>query len=122
MHGNWRKLIRPRKIEFSENETTATYGKFVAVPLERGFGITIGNSLRRILLSSLQGAAFTGVKFDGVLHEFSTIPGVSEDVTDIILNLKQVKMCLHEGEETTISINANKEGVVTAGDLIVLLE
>jgi DNA-directed RNA polymerase subunit alpha len=119
MHGNWRKLIRPRKIEFSENETTATYGKFVAVPLERGFGITIGNSLRRILLSSLQGAAFTGVKFDGVLHEFSTIPGVSEDVTDIILNLKQVKMCLHEGEETTISINANKEGVVTAGDLIV---
>jgi DNA-directed RNA polymerase subunit alpha len=84
---NWRALIKPRRIE-RDGKSDATYGKFVVRPLERGFGITLGNSLRRVLLSSLQGAAVTSVKIEGVLHEFSSIPGVIEDVTDIILNIK----------------------------------
>lgn len=89
IYANWRNLIKPRRIE-RDHRSTATYGKFVARPLERGFGITIGNSLRRVLLSSLQGAAITWVRIDGVLHEFSSIPNVIEDVTDIVLNLKGV--------------------------------
>jgi DNA-directed RNA polymerase subunit alpha len=84
---NWRALIKPRRIERDER-SSPTYGKFVVRPLERGFGITLGNALRRVLLSSLQGAAVTNVKIEGVLHEFSSIPGVIEDVTDIILNIK----------------------------------
>nr|AKQ00968.1 DNA-directed RNA polymerase subunit alpha, DNA-directed RNA polymerase subunit alpha [uncultured delta proteobacterium Rifle_16ft_4_minimus_12842] len=90
MQKNWRDLIKPKKLEVDKDTLTLTYGKFVAEPLERGFGVTIGNALRRILLSSLQGAAITSVKIDGVLHEFSSVPGVKEDVSDIILNLKQV--------------------------------
>src|SRR3990167_7427127 len=107
MYRNWRNVIRPRGLEFDEKEVTTTYGKFVASPLERGFGLTLGNALRRILLSSLQGAAVTSVKFDGVLHEFSTIPGVLEDVTDIILNLKQLKLKLHGGDEEIIRLDAS---------------
>ena len=95
MQKNWRDLIKPKKLEVDKETLTNTYGKFVAEPLERGFGVTIGNSLRRILLSSLQGAAITNVKIDGVLHEFSSVPGVKEDVSDIILNLKQVKLRIH---------------------------
>ena len=87
---NWRELIRPKTIVVDEDSRTDTYGKFVCEPLERGFGITVGNSLRRILLSSLQGAAIVSVSFDDVVHEFTTIPGVIEDVTDVILNLKEV--------------------------------
>ena len=89
IYANWRNLIKPKVVE-RDPRSNDTYGKFVAKPLERGFGITIGNSLRRVLLSSLQGAAITTVEIEGVLHEFSSVPGVVEDVTDIILNFKQV--------------------------------
>jgi len=115
---NWRDLIKP-KVEVDSDSLSPTYGKFVVEPLERGFGITIGNSLRRILLSSLQGAAITAVRIKDVLHEFSTIPGVREDVTDIVLNLKEVRVKLHDGTQETARIEARGERVVTAGDLIV---
>lgn len=99
-------------------ERTETYGRFTVGPLERGYGITLGNSLRRILLSSLPGAAVTAVKIDGVLHEFSTIPGVVEDTTDIILNLKELLLKLHTDEPVTVRIEAEGEGEITAGDII----
>lgn len=118
MQKNWRDLIKPKKIEVDKDTLTNIYGKFVAEPLERGFGITIGNSLRRILLSSLQGAAIVSIKFNGVLHEFSSIPGVKEDVADIILNLKQVRIKLHDQGPKTIRIKASGEGEVKAGDII----
>ncbi|MFO7783984.1 MAG: DNA-directed RNA polymerase subunit alpha [Thermodesulfobacteriota bacterium] len=114
---NWRELIRPKAIVIDEDSHTDTYGKFVCEPLERGFGITIGNSLRRILLSSLQGAAITSVRIEDVAHEFTTAPGVLEDVTDIILNLKEVKLKLIDVEEAVISLSANGEGVVKAKDI-----
>ncbi len=114
---NWRDLIKPKKLEAEDKNLTPLYGKFVAEPFERGFGITIGNSLRRILLSSLQGAAITAVKIKGVLHEFSTLPGVREDVTDIILNLKEVRLRLNDGTTDTARIEAKGEGLVTAGDV-----
>ncbi len=110
-------MIKPKRIEIDQENNTSTYGKFVCEPLERGFGITIGNSLRRILLSSLQGAAIVSVKFDGVVHEFSSIPGVLEDVTDIILNLKEIKLKALDVEEAVIHISREGEGVVTAGDI-----
>ncbi|OIQ59033.1 DNA-directed RNA polymerase subunit alpha [Moorella thermoacetica] len=94
------------------------YGRFVVEPLERGYGITLGNSLRRMLLSSLPGAAVTSVKIEGVLHEFSTIPGVVEDTTDIILNIKSLALKLHSDEPRVIRIEAEDEGVITAGDII----
>ncbi|HHV61711.1 MAG TPA: DNA-directed RNA polymerase subunit alpha [Firmicutes bacterium] len=99
-------------------ELTDKYGKFVVEPLERGYGITLGNSLRRVLLSSLPGAAVTSVKIDGVLHEFSTIPGVLEDTTDIILNLKELLLRLHVDEPKVIRVEAEGEGEVTAADII----
>ena len=95
-----------------------SYGKFVCEPLERGYGMTIGNSLRRILLSSLPGAAITSVKIEGVLHEFSSIPNVVEDVPEIIVNLKCVRLKMHENEVKTIKIDFNGEGEVKAGDII----
>lgn len=110
--------IEKPKIECVERSEDNRYGKFVVEPLERGYGITLGNSLRRILLSSLPGAAVTSVKIDGVLHEFSTIPGVLEDVTDIILNLKSLSVKLHCDEPKVVRIDAEGEGVVTAGDII----
>ena len=88
MYMNWQQMIRPEKVQV---ESGPSYGKFVCEPLERGFGITIGNALRRIILSSLYGAAIVSVKFDDVMHEFSVIPGVMEDVSEIILNLKEVR-------------------------------
>src|SRR5499426_4462233 len=91
---NWRELIKPKRLEVDEKSLTPTYGKFVGEPFERGFGTTIGNAIRRVLLSSLQGAAITALKIDGVLHEFATLPGVREDVTDIVLNLKEVRLKL----------------------------
>ncbi len=109
-------LIRPKKLEFEKETLTPTYGKFTAEPFERGFGITIGNSLRRVLLSSLQGAAITSVKIDGVLHEFSTIPGVKEDVTEIILNLKEVRLKLHTEGPKTIRAKAEGPKILKAGD------
>ena len=114
---NWRELIKPKRVEIDQGSSTNLYGKFTCEPLERGFGITIGNALRRILLSSLQGAAIVSVKFDGVLHEFSTVPGVFEDVTDIILNLKEVKLKIVDAEEAVIHISQEGEGKVTAGDI-----
>jgi len=117
MQRNWRELIRPRSVVVDETSLTDRYGKFVAEPFERGFGTTVGNSLRRVLLSSIRGAAVTAVKIDGVLHEFSTIPEVVEDVSEICLNLKGVDLRM-EGEEPR-KIHARFEGerVVTAGDV-----
>lgn len=114
---NWRDLIRPRALKVDQETLTDSYGKFVAEPLERGFGTTIGNSLRRILLSSLQGAAFTSVKIDGVEHEFTTIPEVAEDVTDVVLNLKEVVLRTHSNEPKTLVLEATGPKVVTAGDI-----
>ena len=114
---NWRELIKPRSIVMEDENHSSFYGKFVCEPLERGFGITIGNSLRRILLSSLQGAAIVSVKFDNVVHEFSSIPGVMEDVTEIILNLKELNIRLIDVEEAVITLSVEGEGLVTAGDI-----
>ncbi len=105
-------------IECLETDEKRNYSKFVCEPLERGYGMTIGNSLRRILLSSLPGAAITSVKIDGVVHEFSTIPGVVEDVPEIIVNLKCVRLKMHEMEDKSISIDFKGPGEVTAGDII----
>jgi DNA-directed RNA polymerase subunit alpha len=105
-------------MDAEESTHTPFYGKFVCEPLERGFGVTLGNALRRVLLSSLQGAAITSVKIQGVLHEFSTIPGVKEDVTDLMLNLKKVQLRLHTREPKDLRIEAQGEGEVRAGDII----
>ncbi len=118
MYRNWRDLIKPKKLQVEAESYTSTYGKFYAEPLERGFGTTLGNSLRRLLLSSLQGAAIASVRIKGVLHEFSSIPCVTEDVTDIILNLKGVRLKLHGTEPKTVRIIYKGEGMVKAGDII----
>lgn len=117
MQRNWRELIKPKRLEIETNGRPDTYAKFVCEPLERGFGTTLGNAIRRILLSSLQGAAITSVKIDGVLHEFSTIPGVIEDVTDIILNLKEVRFKMHGEGTRHLIIEKVGEGAVLAGDI-----
>ncbi|WP_018131309.1 DNA-directed RNA polymerase subunit alpha [Effusibacillus pohliae] len=109
--------IEKPKIEAVEINPEGTYGKFVVEPLERGYGTTLGNSLRRILLSSLPGAAATSVKIEGVLHEFSTIPGVVEDTTEIILNIKRLSLKIHSDEEKTLVIEAEGPKVVTAADI-----
>ncbi|MDJ0787347.1 MAG: DNA-directed RNA polymerase subunit alpha [Myxococcota bacterium] len=114
---NWRELIRPRRLELEEAESNERYGRFACEPLERGFGQTLGNSLRRVLLSSLQGAAITSVRIEGVLHEFSTIPGVLEDVSDIILNLKETRLRLHAEGPKTIRLSSNEKGEIRAGAL-----
>jgi len=118
MQRSWRSLIRPKRIEVDESTHTRFYGEFTCQPLERGFGITLGNALRRVLLSSIQGAAIVSVKIDGVLHEYSTVPGVKEDVTDIILNLKGVRLKLHQDGPRTINIDASKGGTITASDIV----
>ncbi|HUU40440.1 MAG TPA: DNA-directed RNA polymerase subunit alpha [Desulfatiglandales bacterium] len=117
---NWRDLIKPNRIEVETESFYDFYGKFICEPLERGLGLTLGNALRRILLSSLQGAAIVSVKFDGVPHEFTAIPGVTEDITDIILNLKEVNFKVIEEEEEKIKIflDAKGEGVLKAGNII----
>jgi DNA-directed RNA polymerase subunit alpha len=115
---NWRELIRPRQLETETGEAGPAYGRFTCEPLERGFGITLGNALRRVLLSSLQGAAITAIKIEGVLHEFSTIPGVMEDVSDIVLNLKEVRLRLHAKGPKTLRVHTSGEGVLRAGDLV----
>ncbi|MGD0584394.1 MAG: DNA-directed RNA polymerase subunit alpha [Oryzomonas sp.] len=119
MYKNWRDLIRPKQLQVEKETLSNTYGKFYAEPFERGFGTTLGNSLRRILLSSLQGAAITSVRIKGVLHEFSAIQGVTEDVTDIILNLKGVRLKLHSADQALIRIVHKGEGLITAGDILV---
>ena len=118
MQKSWRSLIRPKRIEIDENTHTRFYGEFTCQPLERGFGITLGNAIRRVLLSSIQGAAIVSVKIDGVLHEYSTISGVKEDVTDIILNLKGVRLKLNQDGPRVVNIDASRDGIVTAADII----
>ena len=118
MQKSWKDLIRPKRLEVEKETLTPFYGKFTAEPFERGLGITIGNSLRRILLSSLQGAAITSVKIDGVLHEFSTIPGTKEDMTEIILNLKEVRLKLHTEGPKTIRVKTEGPKVLKAGDIL----
>ena len=115
MYMNWQQMITPEKVQVTSD---GTYGKFFCEPLERGFGITIGNSLRRIILSSLYGAAITSVKFDSVMHEFSVIPGVFEDVSEIILNLKSIRFKTKNASPRIIHISKDTEGPVTAADIV----
>ena len=117
---NWRDLIKPKTLEIEKETLGQTYGKFSCEPLERGFGTTLGNSLRRVLLSSLQGAAITAVKIDGALHEFQTLPDVVEDVTDIVLNLKEVLLKMEDTKPKVIRLDKEGEGKVTAGDISVV--
>ncbi len=120
MYSFWRDLIYPKSLQIDQESLTATYGKFVAEPLERGFGVTLGNSLRRVLLSSIQGAAITSALIDGVTHEFSTLPDVKEDVTDVILNLKQVILMFgdYRPGQRHLTLDVKGPGIVTAADLV----
>ena len=113
----WKGFQRPKRLEFDRETLTDRFGRFYAQPFERGFGTTIGNALRRVLLSSIEGAAVTAVKIDGVLHEFSPIPGVVEDATDIILNLKGVPLKMHVDTTKTLYVRVDKAGDVKAGDI-----
>ncbi|MBW2145519.1 MAG: DNA-directed RNA polymerase subunit alpha [Deltaproteobacteria bacterium] len=115
---NWEGLMRPSGLTVDEDTHTHSYGKFVCAPLEKGFGITLGNALRRVLLSSICGAAITSVRIDGVLHEFSVVQGVVEDVTDIILNLKGVRVKLHGVESAKMRIDQDQEGDIFAGNIV----
>jgi len=114
---NWEELIKPNKLEINSGHDAQRFATVVAEPLERGFGLTLGNALRRVLMSSLQGAAVTAVQIDGVLHEFSSIAGVREDVTDIILNIKNLALRLHAEGPKRMSLSKKGPGVVTAGDI-----
>ena len=107
----------PKRLTKDESTATETYAKFIAEPFETGYGHTIGNSIRRVLLSSLEGAAITSIKIDGAMHEFATVEGVVEDVTDIVLNLKKVLFKAHTRDPQTLLLSANKEGEVTAADI-----
>jgi len=113
----WMGLQKPKRLEIERRTLTDKYGRFFAQPFERGYGTTVGNSLRRILLSSIEGAAITAVKLDGVLHEFSSVPGVVEDTTDIILNLKRVTFRCHSSHPETLTLTATGPGEVSAGDI-----
>ena len=117
IHKNWQELIRPNKLEVKAGEDAKRIATVVAEPLERGFGLTLGNALRRVLLSSLQGAAVTAVQIDGVLHEFSSIPGVREDVTDIVLNIKEIAVKMQGEGPKRMVVRKHGPGVVTAGDI-----
>ncbi|MES1991206.1 MAG: DNA-directed RNA polymerase subunit alpha [Pseudomonadota bacterium] len=114
---NWEELIKPNKLEINPGHDAGRFATVVAEPLERGFGLTLGNALRRVLMSSLQGAAVTAVQIDGVLHEFSSIAGVREDVTDIILNIKQLALRLHAEGPKRMTLSKTGPGTVTAGDI-----
>jgi DNA-directed RNA polymerase subunit alpha len=107
----------PKGVELNEETATETYGQFVIEPLEKGFGVTLGNALRRVLLSALQGAAVTAIRIEGVMHEFDTIPGVVEDVTEIILNFKEIRLKLHADRYKRVELDVNKKGEITAGDI-----
>ena len=113
----WKSFQRPKRLECDTDTLTDRFGRFHAQPFERGFGTTVGNALRRVLLSSIEGAAVTAVKIDGVLHEFSPIPGVVEDATDIILNLKQIPIRMHVDQTKTLYLRSEKAGEVKAGDI-----
>jgi DNA-directed RNA polymerase subunit alpha len=114
---NWHDLTKPKRLEQDEKTSVSTYGKFVCEPLERGYGITLGNALRRVLLSSIQGSAITSVKIDGVLHEFSTVTGVKEDVTEIVLNLKEIELKMHTYEPQVLRVSATGECDIKAGNI-----
>lgn len=114
---NWHELIKPEKLEVDRAKHTDSYGKFVCEPLERGFAVTIGNSLRRILLSSIQGAAITSIKIEGALHEFTSMKDIMEDVSEIILNVKMVRIKLHSGDSQQVVIDKSGPGTVTAADI-----
>jgi DNA-directed RNA polymerase subunit alpha len=117
MHIRWRGLELPSVVDCDKDSLTTTYGKFVAEPFERGFGVTIGNSLRRILLSSLEGSAVTQIKIRGAQHEFSTIPGILEDVTDIVLNVKALVVKNHSDSTRVITVEKSEAGVITGADV-----
>ena len=110
---NWRELIKPSKVDFKEQSNRKA--EIIIEPLERGFGLTMGNALRRVLLSSLQGAAVTGIKVDGVLHEFSSIPGVIEDITDVVINIKSINIISHTADKKSLKLKASGPCTVTAG-------
>ena len=114
----WRDFQMPKRLDCDESSYNTTYGKFIAEPFERGYGVTLGNSLRRILLSSIEGSAATSIRIDGVQHEFSTIPGVMEPVTDIILNIKNLVLRSHSKTPKTIYIKADKKGEIKAKDIV----
>ncbi len=114
---NWQELIKPTKLDIIPGHDAKRHARIVAEPLERGFGLTLGNALRRVLLSSIQGAAVTAVQIDGVLHEFSSIPGVREDVTDVVLNIKQMSLSLAAEGAKRLTLSKKGPGVVTAGDV-----
>ena len=114
----WKDFEMPKSLEYDESTYSETYGKFIAEPFERGYGMTVGNSLRRVLISSIEGWAVTSVKIDGTQHEFSTIPGVLEDVAEIILNIKKIVLSSHAKGPKTIRIKAEKKGEVKAGDIV----
>ena len=119
MQDSWRDMIKPKALEVEEKTLTPTYGRFVGEPFERGFGTTLGTSLRRVLLSSLSGAAITKVKIRDVLHEFSTVAGITEDVTDILLNLKEIRFRLRDSDAETVRLDLRGERRATAADLSV---
>src|SRR5579862_5267093 len=118
MHIRWRGLELPSIVNCDTRSLSSTYARFVAEPFERGFGVTIGNSLRRILLSSLEGSAVTRLKIQGVQHEFTNIPGIVEDVTDIVLNIKSLVVKNYSAEPRTLRIEQNARGVITGGNII----
>src|SRR3989338_3404659 len=117
MRIRWREFELPNRVSIEKETHTDTYGKFIAEPFERGYAITIGNGLRRILLSSIEGAAVTSIKAAGVQHEFGSIPGVSEDVVQIILNIKRLVLRSYAKEPKLITIKVDKKGDITAGDI-----
>ena len=113
----WKEFEMPKRLALDEATATATYGKFIAEPFERGYGNTVGNALRRVLLLSIEGAAVTSIKMDGVLHEFSTLPGVTEDVTEIVLNIKQLVLRSHARQPKVLTLHREKAGEVTAREI-----
>jgi DNA-directed RNA polymerase subunit alpha len=114
---NWQELIKPTKLEFVSGSDNSRVASVVAEPLERGYGLTLGNALRRVLLSSLQGAAVTAIQIDGILHEFSSLPGVREDITDLVLNVKEIAIKMQAEGPKRLTLNKQGPGAVTAGDI-----
>ena len=114
---NWQELIKPTKLDFVSGSDNARVASVVAEPLERGYGLTLGNALRRVLLSSLQGAAVTAIQIDGILHEFSSLPGVREDITDLVLNVKEIALKMGGEGPKRLMLNKQGPGAVTAGDI-----
>ena len=114
---NWQELIKPTKLDIVSGSDNARVASVVAEPLERGYGLTLGNALRRVLLSSLQGAAVTAIQIDGILHEFSSLPGVREDITDLVLNVKEIALKMGGEGPKRLMLNKQGPGAVTAGDI-----